>query len=426
MLTSRSDSIQTRRIISEKCKILTCSRLRRISACGLSSFCKIHEAYIFLVKLKYSMKKLFRTLSSGFAILQKHSGDFCTAKDFCNFMNFVMIPFLQEDVQNVFEVLGRCHNSKNTTIIRIEDMKKTMKSKTCEEIIDVEIRIIIEVISKQISQSSIDHVISTLDSDDDGLISSSDFIRAFMIRETQAQLFFKKVFEEPQVPISRFLSLFPDSKKFSLPFLESDLERAESNFFPFKTEVIEAKKSPKFVMKDNLADSLREKLKLNFDNFDEAFSFFSNGKMEIGFFQMQKILQSCGFLSDEKTCQRLILDISGGYVVRIQDFKEFWMGQESICNYEVCMKSPVLGENFCSVHIGLKKKKALILLEKVKSQTSIWKCPRKRLKFYNKIETASSRNNLKYLKKQLNKFLPVSELQKADLASLHSIIGKIN
>jgi hypothetical protein len=90
------------------------------------------------------------------------------------------------------------------------------------------------------------------------------------------------------------------------------------------------------------------------------------------------------------------------------------------------MKAPVLGENYCSVHIGLKKKKALILLEKVKSQTSIWKCPRKRLKFYNKIETASSRNNLKYLKKQLNKFLPVSELQKADLASLHSIIGKIN
>jgi Ca2+-binding EF-hand superfamily protein len=372
------------------------------------------------------MKKLFRTLSAGFAILQKHSGDFCTTRDFCNFLNFVMIPFLQEDVQNVFEVLGRNHNSKNMTIIKIQDMKKTMKSKTCEEIIDVEIRIIIEVISKQISQSSIDSVIISLDHDKDGLISASDFTRVFMIRETQAFLFFSKVFHDSQVPISRFLSLFPDSKKFSLPFLESDLERAETNFFPLRSEVLETKKSPKFSMKESLVENLRERLKTSFDDFFEAFKIFANAKLEIGFFQMQKVLQKFGFPFDEKTVQKVLIGLSGGLVVRLKDFKEFWTGRREICCFETCCRAALSGEEACNVHIGIRKQKALMLLTKVKSQTAIWKSPRKRLKFFNDLETASSRNDLTYLKSQLNQFLPVSEIARKDLANLHSIIGKIN
>lgn len=426
MLTSRTDSLKSLKISFQKCKIETCPRLRRISICGLSDFCKIHQAYFFLVRLKYSMKKNFRTLSTSFAVLKKHSGEFCSLKDFCNIMNFINIPLMQEDVQNAFEVLGRSSGCNNVTVIKVDDMKNKMKSKTCKEIIEIEILIILEVVFKQIRESSIEYIMSLLDDDGDGLISYQDFLRVFMIRESQASLFFENVFQKTQITLPTFFAFFSKTKKVSLELLRVDPGNPEINFFSPKEGKSELKKSPKFVNSDSIVENLREKLRRAFSDSEEGFRYYANMKSELGFFQIQRMLSDFNLNSDEKACQSILFAISNSHIIHYKDFKEFWHGRRGLCIYENCSKPSVQEEDHCSTHIALKKKRALVLLEKVKSQTSLWTSSKKRLKFYNTLEKASSSHNLSALRSHLTMFLPVTELQKSNLESLHSIIGKIN
>lgn len=426
MLTSRTDSLKSLKLNFQKCKIATCPRLRRISICGLSDFCKIHQAYFFLVRLKYSMKKNFRTLNTSFAVLKKHSGEYCSLKDFCNIMNFINIPLMLEDVQNAFEVLSKSSGFNNTTVIKVDDMKKKMKAKDCKEIIEIEILIILEVVFKQIRESSIEHVMSLLDDDNDRQITSRDFLRVFMIRESQANLFFDNVFQKSQISLPRFFNLFSKTKKLSLEVLKVDPGNPEINFFSPRDLKPEIKKSPKFTNSDSLLENLREKLRLTFTDMSEAFKYYSNANSELGFFQVQRMLIDFGHSNDEKTCQSVLFAISNSHTIHFKEFKEYWCGRRDLCIHENCIRTSNPGETHCSLHISLTKKKALVLLEKVKSQTSIWTSPKKRLKFYNSLEKASSKHDLATLRSQLTMFLPLAELQKSNLESLHSIIGKIN
>ena len=333
---------------------------------------------------------------------------------------------MQEDVQNAFEVLSKSSGFNNTTVIKVDDMKKKMKSKNCKEIVEIEILIIMEVVYKQIRESSIEFIMSLLDEDNDGQITSQDFLRVFMIRESQANLFFESVFQKSQITLPRFFNLFSKTKKLSLEVLKVDPGNPEINFFSPRDFKPEVKKSPKFTNSDSLLENLREKLRLTFADMSEAFKYYSNTKSELGFFQVQRMLIDFGHNNDEKTCQSVLFAISNSHTIHFKEFKEFWCGRRDLCIHENCIRLSNPGETHCSLHISLEKKKALVLLEKVKSQTSIWTSPKKRLKFYNSLEKASSKHDLATLRSQLTMFLPLADLQKSNLESLHSIIGKIN
>lgn len=431
MLTSRSNPVLTQKILIRKCKIDKCSRSRQVGSCGKSNFCKVHEVFIFLVKLKYSLKKLFGNLSSGFAVLQRESGEFFTLKDLRNFMNFLMIPFLLDDLQNVFEVLGKKHCNKNITVIKIADIKQTMKSKEYHEIIDVEIRIILEVITSSIKLNGIKNVIASLDDDHNGIIGVLDFVRTFRIRETQAQLFFKHVFHQNFTTVHKLIALFPENNiEMYLDFSEVDSDRMLSHFFSErnrKSPLLEqrsAQISPKH--SQNLIESLKIALKSTYNTFEEAFFAFANSKHNLGYFQVQRLLTSLRLVNHEKACRTVLEFFSENSKITLQKFKEFWLGRKDICKYETCGKTSKNIHGYCESHANIEKNKALALLEKVRSQTALWKSPRAIGVFYRDLEKASRKNKLVLLKTQLKQILPISDLPNTNLSSLQSILGKLN
>ena len=434
MLTCRSNQILSQKLLYGKCKVENCSRSRQLASCGMSNFCKVHEVFIFLVKLKYSMKKLFGTLSSGFAVLQRESGEYFAIKDLCNFMNFLMIPFLLEDVQNVFEVLGKKYRNKNFSVIKIEEMKQTMKSKEYHEIIDAEIRIIIEVIASSIKLHGMKNVINNLDQDQDGNFNIADFIRTFRIRETQAFLFFHHVFKQTITSISKFIALFPSkNNELFLNLSEINVDSTLVNFFSGKSSKEDAvfqkrADSPEILplTASNFLDQLRETLRESYHSFSEAFAAFANSKMEIGYFQVQRLLIECGFPNTENHCRSVISFISHSTKITLQHFKEYWLKQSRVCNYHMCTKHKVNFNSFCEDHINIAKRKALVLLEKVKYRTSVWKSPRRIGNFFRSLERASGKHDMKAMKTQLNQILPLADLPKGNIASLHSILGKLN
>ena len=81
---------------------------------------------------------------------------------------------------------------------------------------------------------------------------------------------------------------------------------------------------------------------------------------------------------------------------------------------------------FCECHLNLKKNDGFRLLEKLKSQTSLWRSPRKVLNFYTQLESSMAKNKLVQVKKQLNAVLPMHELPKDKIVNLRSILGKLN
>ena len=376
MLTSRSNPLLSRRILREKCKIERCPRTKRLGTCGMSNFCKVHEVFIFLVKLKYSMKKLFGNLSSGFTVLQRESGNYFSLKDLCNFMNFLMIPYLLDDVQNVFEVLGKKHGNKNITVIKIDDIKKTMKSKEYREIVDVEIRIILEVISSSIKINGIKSVIANLDLDKDGTFDVNDFIRTFRIRETQSFLFFMHVFKQNFSTIPKFIALFPENNnELYLNLSEINANSGLNHFFSEKKiatiddEVHEKKIEYFNKQRSNMLEELRIKLKQTYINFEDAFYNIANSNSEIGYFQIQRALKDNYFPHDENICRAVISSISQAATINLQNFKEFWFMRDNICQYNACIKSNAINELYCESHISINKRKALVLLEKIKTKT---------------------------------------------------------
>lgn len=433
MYSSRSSQGLTKMFFKDKCKIESCHRPRRIGSIGRSNYCKTHEAYIFLIKFKYSLKKLFRTVSSGFAVLKGESGNYFSLKELSNFMNFLMIPYLIDDLQNVFEVIGKKYRNKNISVISIEDMKKTMKSKEYKEILEVEIRIVYEVILGYIKTHTFRLMINNLDFDNDGIIDLNDFIRVFKVREAQAVMFFQNKFQQIHVTVTEFTGLFPDKCENCLNLADFYFDSGSSSFFPqlitetsdTREELMERSNymSP---VEMNILEKLREYLIRSFTEFDAAFYAFANSNNELGYFQVLKMLRCFSLDFTEENCHFVLSSLSKGSTIGLQVFKEFWFSNKDICHYDVCVKNAINSEGFCELHLGIKQKKALILMEKLKSQTSLWKSPRKVLDYYRDLEIASTKNNFRKLTGQVHEIVPLKETPKASLKCLHSILGKIN
>jgi Ca2+-binding EF-hand superfamily protein len=428
MFKSTSDRLLVKRVLTDKCKIENCPRSKRIGTFGQSNFCKVHEVFIFLVKLKYSMKKLFGSLSAGFAVLKRESGEYFNLKDLTNFMNFLMIPFLLDDLKNVFEVLGKKHQNKTISIIRVDDLKKTMKSKEYHEIAEVEIRIIMEVISNAVKVNGMRNIINKLDHDKDGNFDLNDFVKTFRLKETQGYLFFKHVFKEEVPSVSKFLTLFPNNNELYLTLSDINANNAANNFFTnsnseIPKEKLQITQKSNTEATKNLLEKLRANLKKKYLNFEEAFKNIANSNHQIGYFQVSRMLRESEQNFNEETCREVLSEIfPKNGKPDLQKFKEFWMSKKFICNYQNCSRIISSVDNYCEIHRIIRKTKALVLLEKLKSQTENWKSPKMIHNFYKDLEIASGKKDLVLLRGRLRQVFSPTELKKNDIDNFSSLV----